>query len=354
MLYDNKVLVAMVLASTAAVAMASCSSTEEGSDFGATQATGTGPSSGAFAAGPGGGIGVGAGGNTGSVGVGASTGGAGVGSSNGGAGVGSSSGGAGVGGSSNVGGAGGSSNVGVGGSSSVGVGGSFIGVTQCTDGIDNDNDGWIDAFDVECTGPLDNDESSFATGIPGDNSDPCKQDCFFDGNSGSGNDGCLWNLKCDPLSPGAPDCPYDPNFNNCPPGATQACIDFCGQFTPNGCDCFGCCTIFVGSMDYTVKLGGSCDLSTIADPNICKPCTKVASCDNPCDTCEYCLGKTQLPPECNQGGAGGMGSGGSGVGGMGGMGGMPTCPANQQVCTPTMPCPAAYYCLTGCCILIPT
>ena len=36
--------------------------------------------------------------------------------------------------------------------------------------------------------PLDNDESSFATGIPGDNMDACKQDCFFDGNSGMGDD----------------------------------------------------------------------------------------------------------------------------------------------------------------------
>ncbi|HVR61648.1 MAG TPA: hypothetical protein VMU50_07095, partial [Polyangia bacterium] len=78
-----------------------------------------------------------------------------------------------------------------------------VGKTQCSDGIDNDGDGLIDYDDPECVGPLDNDEGSFATGIPGDNVDPCKQDCFFDGNSGMGNDGCDWQLKCDPLNTGA-------------------------------------------------------------------------------------------------------------------------------------------------------
>ena len=61
-----------------------------------------------------------------------------------------------------------------------------VGSPQCSDGIDNDGDGKIDYDDPECVGPLDNDESSFATGIPGDNMDACKQDCFFDGNSGAG------------------------------------------------------------------------------------------------------------------------------------------------------------------------
>ena len=78
-----------------------------------------------------------------------------------------------------------------------------IGHTQCSDGIDNDGDGLIDYADPECVGPNDNDESSFATGIPGDNMDACKQDCFFDGNSGMGDDHCLWQLKCDPLSQSA-------------------------------------------------------------------------------------------------------------------------------------------------------
>src|SRR6478609_3127994 len=65
-----------------------------------------------------------------------------------------------------------------------------------------------DAGGTNGVGPLDNDESSFATGIPVDNIDACKQDCFFDGNSGMGDDGCMWQLKCDPMTNNA-SCPYD-------------------------------------------------------------------------------------------------------------------------------------------------
>ena len=83
------------------------------------------------------------------------------------------------------------------GAGGVGGGKIPIGQTQCSDGIDNDGDGKTDYNDPECVGPLDNDEGTYATGIPGDNIDACKQDCFFDGNSGMGDDGCMWQLKCD-------------------------------------------------------------------------------------------------------------------------------------------------------------
>src|ERR1051326_4622872 len=48
---------------------------------------------------------------------------------------------------------------------------------QCSNWIDDDHDGLIDGFDPECTGPADNDEATFATGIPGDNKAPVEQDC---------------------------------------------------------------------------------------------------------------------------------------------------------------------------------
>jgi hypothetical protein len=221
------------------------------------------------------------------------------------------------------------------------------GGTQCTDCVDNDNDGSMDAWDVECVGPLDNDEGSFATGIPGDNSDACKQDCFFDGDSGSGNDGCLWELKCDPLSPGAPDCPYDPNYNNCPDMQPQKCIDNCAEFTPNGCDCFGCCAVTLPDATVvTIKLAPGCDVEHANDPTVCKPCTQTTTCNNPCETCEYCLGKTELPPECTPAGSGGAsGTGGSGSG---------NCDTGEVSCSPEVPCPGGLYCLTGCCIEIPS
>src|SRR5262249_30355412 len=103
----------------------------------------------------------------------------------------------------------GAGGAGVGGGNTVDAG--KLGTTQCSDGIDNDGDGLIDLADPECVGPLDNDESSFATGIPGDNIDACKQDCFFDGNSGMGDDGCQWQLQCDPQSV-EPKCPYSASY----------------------------------------------------------------------------------------------------------------------------------------------
>jgi len=69
------------------------------------------------------------------------------------------------------------------------------GVCACSDGVDGDSDGLVDMADPECVSAWDNDEASFATGIPGDNRDDC-QDCFFDGNSGSGDDGCRTPTSC--------------------------------------------------------------------------------------------------------------------------------------------------------------
>lgn len=262
------------------------------------------------------------------------------------------------------------------GSSGNGTGGTLIGLggqggcgtTACTDCIDNDGDGLIDGFDPECTGYLDNDEGTFATGIPGDNVDACKQDCFFDGNSGQGDDGCNWDLACDPLNPGAnldKACPYDPDKKNCPGPPSQQCIDSCMKNVPNGCDCFGCCAFQTSSGPKAVLLLPGCSYDKINDPLVCPPCTQAKECNNPCETCEYCLGKTELPPECT--GSGGTGAGGSGTAGMSGAGGstgkggtsgasgsggsgpLPQCPTGVQPCTQTSPCASGYYCLTGCC-----
>jgi hypothetical protein len=239
-----------------------------------------------------------------------------------------------------------------GGTGTGGYGGNFIdagkipvGQTQCSDGIDNDGDGKIDYNDPECVGPLDNDESSYATGIPGDNVDSCKQDCFFDGNSGMGDDGCLWQLKCDPLTTN-PSCPYDQTYaqqhaDECSLSSSQSqtCIDKCRKLVPNGCDCFGCCA--VPGASTPIRLVPTCTASDFNDPVKCPPCTQVTQCMVPCGTCEYCIGKTTLPPECNTDG------------------GTPyTCPGGLPACgmygvDPTM-CPDGTGCVTGCCrILVP-
>jgi hypothetical protein len=133
---------------------------------------------------------------------------------------------------------------------------------QCSDCKDNDGDGLADWFDPECAGPLDNDEKTFGTGIPGDNQDACKQDCFFDGNSGAGDDRCEWNLKCDPKNTAPGQCTYDANFKNCPATQEAQCKSFCLGRTPNGCDCFGCCAVQKSDgSQVTVRLSSTCSLA---------------------------------------------------------------------------------------------
>jgi hypothetical protein len=225
---------------------------------------------------------------------------------------------------------------------------------KCNNCKDDDNDGLIDAADPECIGPLDNDEATFATGVPGDNVDACKQDCFFDGNSGQGDDGCDWNLKCDPASPGArlsPACPYDASYHNCPTGQSQICLDTCRSVTPNGCDCFGCC--LVPGASHPIYLAPTCSAADFNDPTKCPACTQVPSCLNTCEHCEICVGKTTLPSDCSVPPLP-TGSGGAGGGGAGGSGGT-SAPCNGATyCGPggvdPLSCPAGTWCVTGCCI----
>jgi hypothetical protein len=284
---------------------------------------------------------------------------------------GGTSGGAGAnGGGGTSGGAGQTGTAGAGGSASYGC---KENPSACSDGKDNDGDGLIDAADPECSGPCDNDEGTFATGIPGDNVDACKQDCFFDGNSGMGDDGCEWNLKCDPANPGAhaaKACEYNPNYHNCPATQSDQCKKSCQKLTPNGCDCFGCCNVVVNGQPANVLLVPSCKASLFGDPNACPRCTQQASCANPCDKCEVCIGHPMPDPSCNlpppgtpvpPGGGGG--SGGSGAGGTSGTGGAPgtggSGPPPNNPCAPGVvycgnnpsSCPNGTFCLTGCCLI---
>jgi hypothetical protein len=199
------------------------------------------------------------------------------------------------------------------------------GPSECSDGMDNDGDGAIDGFDVECTGACDDDESSFATGIPGDNKDP-HQDCFFDGDSGAGNDGCR-----DQENP------------------SDECIAFCKALTSNGCDCFGCCTVRMPDDSLvSVQLGGECaDFETDVGTDKCQTCTPATECMNECGECELCPGKTEadLPESCFETGTGG----GSGTGGSGG--GV-TCDNGAKVCDSSSDCGTSGYCQLGCCVTI--
>jgi hypothetical protein len=274
---------------------------------------------------------------------------------------------------------------------------------QCGNCVDDDGDGFMDDMDPDCLSPCDNNEAGFFTKIPGGSwtGGSCGIDCYYDQDSGGGNDQCYWNLSCDPKSK-APN--YPPSGDSscvCKSGnggtladggtwpcqastpgtnktcaelyetQTEVCEKFCGPLTPNGCDCFGCCElpahsgsyVWIGSYDKATKTG-TCTLDKMGDPTACRPCTPVAACLNTCEKCELCLGKTEedllklCPPPPPDAGAGGSpGSGGTpGSGGSGGGCPTPFCPGGAQPCgVSCLPnCPAGFYCSTGCCQPVPT
>src|SRR5947207_1649807 len=63
-------------------------------------------------------------------------------------------------------------------------------VFECGDCVDNDGDGLIDDQDPDCLGPCDNSENNYYGNIPGQAGPACTVDCYFDQDSGSGNDDC--------------------------------------------------------------------------------------------------------------------------------------------------------------------
>jgi hypothetical protein len=186
---------------------------------------------------------------------------------------------------------------------------------QCGNCLDDDGDGLADAQDPDCLGPCGNNEAGFNPMIPGISLTNCTADCFYDQDGGSGNDSCVYDYRCDMLSPdidptgGSPNrCAYDAarasNPSDCPPTQATTCHDVCGPLTPNGCDCFGCCEITPGSGDY-VFVGSnpdpghpSCSRASLTDPASCRPCTPVDDCLNTCEHCELCFGRDTLPADC--------------------------------------------------------
>jgi hypothetical protein len=276
-----------------------------------------------------------------------------------GAGVGGAGGGLGLDGSTGTGsvasGAGGAGGAGALGGA-TGTGGERLGVGDaalpdgvCANGKDDDGDGLVDFHDPECTGPLDDDESSFATGIPGDNVDPKWQDCFFDGNSGAGDDGCRYHTDC---LTGA----REQSDRDCQ--VTAQCLEFCRPLAPNGCDCFGCCEVHgPGGVVRTVQISATCTAADVNDPEKCPPCTQATVCVNDCETCELCVGKDTLPAECSP--VTPPWDGGTGAGGApsddGGYCPTPVCSEGRAPCgSDCLPsCGPDEYCLTGCCVTAP-
>ena len=252
---------------------------------------------------------------------------------------------------------------------------------ECGDCIDNDGDGLTDWRDPECLGPCDNTEGpALIAGVGGDTGTSCGIDCYFDYGNGPGNDDCLWDHRCDKLEPEKDTCPYNDKIaqdpKKCPTKQSQQCLDFCLPYTPNGCDCFGCCTfpqlagkgpggtdgfVWIGAFtksgggDAGTGVVGTCTIKDVLDPQKCPPCTPDVDCLNPCGKCEVCVGKPLPPPECFKKDAGPPTEAGPKDGSPGdGSTTSPQCPGGQQPCG--LPgqagCPQGYYCISGCCIKV--
>jgi hypothetical protein len=211
---------------------------------------------------------------------------------------------------------------------------------ECSNCLDDDEDGFIDGMDPGCISSDDRVEGGFDTDIPGDDTNELTHDCWFDGNSGGGDDGCNVHVCCI-----LDECPaeYSTGFDpaSCETAVTQDCVDNCDPYVVPGCDCFGCCTICDGPDCYDIFIGAprvspDCTQDVIDDPALCPPCTLNEDCGAPCDPegCILCPGQTEedLPAHCT---------------------GEPVCPDEQQPCEGTIDCLTTEYCATGCCIPIP-
>jgi hypothetical protein len=261
---------------------------------------------------------------------------------------------------------------------------------ECGDCIDNDGDGLIDEHDPECLGPCGNSEGpTLYPDVGGGTAAACHMNCYFNYGIGSGSDGCEWSHTCDPHEvppnnwPQA-GCPYNPSDlggRTCPNSQTDMCLNTCMPLTPNGCDCFGCCTfpqiagrnvaeggewVYLGSRDSAGT--PSCTFDGVTDVNRCHPCQPVENCLNGCGPCEVCIGRPMPDPSCfmtpSDGGVTTT-DGSTGVdvppgtdvpitptdGGMTGS----QCPAGVQPCglPGQAACPFGYYCITGCCEAAP-
>jgi hypothetical protein len=204
-------------------------------------------------------------------------------------------------------------------------------VCKCDDGKDSDKDGLVDGLDPECTGPFDDDEKTFGTGIPIPKG-PCR-DCFWDDNGGSGDDDCKYPAMC---LEGAAAMAL-PMCGTC--DVPTECVEACAARTPNGCDCFGCCAITRtdGSVVH-VELQDDCAMDKLDDGKACPRCVQNTQCMNPCGRCELCVGRTiaDLPADC--------------AGGATDPDLVYVCEEGQSVCSTTAACAESTYCHLGCCL----
>ena len=222
----------------------------------------------------------------------------------------------------------------------------------------------FDWHDPECLGPCDNFEGAeLMAGVGGEGGEQCKADCYFDFGNGAGNDDCHWSRECDPLEPKV-QCSYDESKLgglDCPlPEQSDRCNDYCGPLTPNGCDCFGCCTFpelageGPGGSDGYVYIGSEsgCTFDEVTNQEKCQACTPAASCLNECGRCEICIGKPDIPADCIAPPVPDGGVPDGSVPDAGVPDGGSRCSAGVQPCglPGDLVCGGNQFCITGCCI----
>lgn len=214
---------------------------------------------------------------------------------------------------------------------------------ECADGKDNDRDGLIDGLDPECTSSVDDKEATFATRDPKQPLNDC-EDCFWDDNASSDDDGCGYPSACRSEGPAA--MPGPPPMT--PPGMMTCrscevmprCVDSCRSHTPNGCDCFGCCEVTgADGAAVNVVLSDECSVKDVDKMNKCPPCVPNAACFNPCGRCELCFGKKQedLPADCTDSGVADVPA--------------HACDDGYRACSESDACPEGFYCVLGCCMV---
>lgn len=187
----------------------------------------------------------------------------------------------------------------------------------CEDGLDNDGDGTSDGLDTDCTSPIDDDEAELGIGSLRPNT--C-MDCFFDANEGT-DDGCRYPESC--RASGVPSV-----CGVC--DAAPECEASCRPLVPNGCDCFGCCTVEHEGASRDVVLIEGCTADRLDDPERCPSCVMAAWCRNTCERCEWCPGRASLPEDC-----------------------VPSCADGERPCQSSAECAATDACVMGCCLLRP-
>lgn len=192
--------------------------------------------------------------------------------------------------------------------------GCVVGLAECDNCIDDDGDGAIDGLDFHCLTAWDDDERTVGFGIP-DFRLAEYADCFFDGNTGSGDDGCSRHVCCTLGAADQSECSdladahgfaiseFDPE--SC--SVSAGCAEFCAPLAPPGCDCFGCCTRCDSSGCFDVWLhegvSRGCGPDSIGDPSTCIACVKSPECVSLCDGAPVCQTSSDCQPGqyCAQG-----------------------------------------------------